>query len=121
MSQPTTYVFVSAVAGSMAMLFKKLNIDMEQVTLDELAGMIKQDDVIINFVRHPKTLELIKQKIQKPIVDGGKEYKLDPSHKIVMFGLAQRQEKSGEEVNVTSEEQLVIFIVTVNSATPLSR
>jgi len=119
MSQPKTYVFVSALAPNMAALFKKLSFDSEQVTLDEVANMINEGDVVINTVRHPTTLALIKQKVKVPMTEV-KEYKIDPRHIIIAFGLAQRQEQSGQEVNISNENQLVILKITINSATPLS-
>ena len=104
-------VIVPSIAGSMLPQHPPQHpivLEIEPATPEQLS----QEGSAVNYIRHPSTVSLLQQllRLEQPATP---EYKISPEDTIYIVSLAQRTEKSGQEVNVQSFDQLVIYRVRV--------
>ena len=105
-------VVIPSIAGSM-LPKEPLNFRTEPLTLEELIKLT-QNAVVINYNRHPTTNQLLQQLIPNIKQSENSEYHINKEDIIIMASLANRSPSPGQEVNVRSLDQLVIFRVFVS-------
>jgi hypothetical protein len=85
---------------------KEVTIRVRQTTLEDVLNMVKGCNVIINYIRHPPTNRILDTLKVSYIT--GTEYKLYPDDIIIAIGLKFRAPVSGQDVNVTPDDLLVL-------------
>ena len=107
-------VIIPSIAGSM-LDNKQITVTITPITPEQLKE-ISNGAEIINYIRHPATNQLLQQLIPNMRQAPSPEYKILASDVIIMVSLAQRAPVSGQEVQVQSLNQLVLYRVSVLSS-----
>jgi len=104
-------VFISAIAGSMINTTPVLSVIIP-ITPDTLKQLVETKNVtILNFIRHPATLELLNNLLSLKLQPNSGEYTVNEGDLLVMVSLSQRNQTSNADVNVNNFNQLVIRVV----------
>ena len=109
--QSKKIILVPSIAGSM-LPKEPITIKIEPINHEQL-NQIASEAEVINYIRHPATVQLLQKLLPNMKQASSPEYKINPSDIIVMVSLSQRAPASGAEVNVNSFDQLVIYLITV--------
>jgi hypothetical protein len=78
-----------------------------KITFEELIAKLKSCSTVVNYNRHPPTNQLLARHISFMT---GTEYRLDVSDKIYVVGLKSRAPVSGQDINVTENDLLVLEV-----------
>jgi len=117
LSQYKRVVFVSSIAGSM--INEPIEFHGEPITYQHLQEIIKvakeQNKEIVNYIGHPTTVSLLGQLLSLQLQTTRSEYQIQKGDLLIMVSLKQRQKVSGQEVNVSSVEDLLIRLVVIRS------
>ena len=108
-------VFVSSIAGSM--ILSPVDIHIEPISPEELKEIVKKAQekqiAIVNYVGHPTTVSLLNQILSLELQVNRGEYQINHEDLLVMISLKQRPKTSGQEVSISSIDDLVIRLVII--------
>ena len=107
-------VLVPSIAGSMLPRDKVL-LEVTPLTAEQMKSEIGNEPVE-NYIRHPATLQQLQSLLPNVQQAKSPEYHISPSDIIYIVSLAQRTAVSGQEVQVQSLNELVIFRVRILSS-----
>lgn len=115
LSNTKRVIFVSAIAGSMISEYPVLSMAIP-VTTDTLKQIMTEVEgvTILNFIRHPATLELLNKLLGLQLQPNSGEYVVNEGDLLIMVSLSQRNQTSNADVNVTNFNQLVIRLVPIH-------
>ena len=109
-------IFISSIAGSM--VTSSINLHVEPISFEDLKKIInlaKERGITIqNFVGHPTTVSLLNQMLSLNLQANRGEYQINHEDLLVMISLKQRPKVSGQEVNASTIEDLLIRVVIIS-------
>ena len=105
-------ILVPSIAGSMLSRDKTV-LEITPLTPEEFAKELQNEAVIINYIRHPATVQQLQSLLPNVQQAKSPEYHISPSDIIYMVSLANRAPTPGAEVAVQDLSQLVIYRVRV--------
>jgi hypothetical protein len=104
----TKCVILPSIPTSMfADITSPVRLTVAKITFEEFTTKAKYCSNIINYVRHAPTNQLISKYIS---FTAGTEYKLNAGDRIFIVGLKTRAPVSGQDVNVTIDDLLVLEV-----------
>ncbi len=79
----------------------------KRATLEDIVEASKSCSITINFIRHPPTNKILSDMITFVM---GTEYKIFANDRIFVVGLKTRAPVSGQDVNVTPDDLLILAV-----------
>ena len=104
-------VLVPSIAGSM-LNHDKVRLEIEPITPEQLKTEVG-NEVVVNYVRHPSTVQLLQSLLPNMQQASSPEYHINANDTVYMVSLANRAPTPGAEVSVQNLSQLVIYRVRV--------
>jgi hypothetical protein len=102
-------VVLPSIPTSAFISVKETTIKIRQATLEDIVDVTKNCNVIINYIRHPPTIKVLSEILRATNFITGTEYRLYPDDVIIVVGLKFRAPVSGQDVNVTPDDLLVLI------------
>jgi hypothetical protein len=107
-------VIVPSIAVSM-FTTTEVTLRVRRVTLEDVAKMAKDCDIVLNFIRHQPTNKILSEVVNFAM--GGTEYKLSADDIIFVVGLKYRAPISGQDINVTPDDLLILAVEVLSLKT----
>jgi L-lactate utilization protein LutB len=103
-------VILPSIATSVFADVTSVKLMVTKISFEELVSRLKSCETIVNYVRHHPTNQLLSKYIS---FTSGVEYRLDASDRIYIVGLKARTPVSGQDVNVTENDLLILEVQVV--------
>jgi len=100
-------IILPSIATSIFADVSEVVLRVKKITFNELIETVRTCDTIINFNRHPPTNQLLAKHL---MFVTGTEYKLNKDDRIFVIGLKARAPVSGQDVQVTIDDLLILAI-----------
>jgi hypothetical protein len=86
---------------------REIVLKVRHATLEDIVEVTKNCDIIVNYIRHAPTNKILSELVH---FIAGTEYKIFANDIIFVVGLKTRTPASGQDVNVTPSDLLVLAV-----------
>ncbi len=108
MGEMVRCVILPSLPTSMFTEVAEVILRVRQASLKDIVESVKDCNVVVNFIRHPPTNKILSDVLPSFVM--GVEYKIFAHDKIFVIGLKFRTPVSGQDVNVTPDDLLILAV-----------